>query len=183
MNSHCVLLLTLRKTVDLAVADVVIVIGETGLAIADLTPACAAVLLAIERQSRGNGHRHRFAHGARVEFGVHIKGESDGLVTVLTFEARDAVVFLGVDRVDRESVFEEDGIGHFEVLLRRGGFSEAERGLCVSRRILLQKTGDLRVCSGLIGVVRWVVEGVQESVELRRSLKLSFFLPLLVPRR
>jgi hypothetical protein len=26
---------------------------------------------------------------------------------------------LGVDRVDRESVFEEDGIGHFEVLLPR----------------------------------------------------------------
>lgn len=121
-NPHCVLFLTLRKPVDLAVADIVVIIGQAGLAIADLAPACAAVLLAVERQSRGNGHRHRFTDSTWVELGVHIKSESDGLVPVLAFKARDAIIFLGVDRVDRESVFEEDRIGHSEVLLRRGGF-------------------------------------------------------------
>lgn len=125
-NPHGILLLTLRKPVNLAVADIVVIIGETGLAIADLAPACAVVLLAIEGKRRGNSHRHRFTDGAWVELGVHIEGESDRLVTVLAFKTRDAIVFLGVDRVDRESVFEQDWVGHFELLLRRGGLSNGE---------------------------------------------------------
>lgn len=127
-------------------ADVVVVIGETWLAIADLAPACAVVLLAIERQSRGNSHRHRFTHGAWVELGVHIKGEGDGLVTVFAFEARDAIVFLSVDRVDREGVFEQDWVGHFDVLLQHGGSLSAEKE---SMRFAIERTARFRRLKGV----------------------------------
>lgn len=103
-------------------ANVIVVIGKSLLAHADLSPARTGILLAVERQSRGQRHGERLANGAWVELGVHIEGESDGSVARGTSQTRDAIVFLSVDAGDGERVFEEEWVGHDEIGLRGGEY-------------------------------------------------------------
>lgn len=93
-------------------ANVVVVIGEGRIAHADFSPAGASILFAVERQSRGNGKRERLADSAWVQLGVHIKGECQGGIVGGTGETGYPVVLLGVDRGDRERIFEEKRVGH-----------------------------------------------------------------------
>ena len=113
-HSHCVLGCALLKSVHLAVANVVIVVREGLFAGADIPPARASVLLAVQRQGRGQRQRERLAHGAWVELRVHIEGECDGCIGGIAGQTRHPVVLLGIDRSDCEGVFEQKRIGHGE---------------------------------------------------------------------
>lgn len=112
--SHGILSSTLLESVNLSVANIVVVVRKSLIAIGDLSPAVPGILLAVKRQGRGQGQRKRLAHRARVELRVHIKGECNGGIVGGAGQARHTVVLLGIDRGDRESVFEQERIRHYE---------------------------------------------------------------------
>ena len=111
-HSHRILGCALLKSVHLAMANVVVVVREGLFARADIPPARASVLLAVQRQGRGQRQRERLAHGTRVELRVHIEGECDGCIGGIASQTRHPVVLLGIDRGDCEGVFEQKRIGH-----------------------------------------------------------------------
>lgn len=94
-------------------ANIVVVISKGLITHADLPPAGTSILLAVERQSRGERKRQRLAHRAWVQLSVHIEGKMEGsIVRAAASKTRNAIVLLGVDRGDREGIFEEERVGH-----------------------------------------------------------------------
>lgn len=96
-------------------ANVIVVVRKSLLSHSDVPPraaAAGAIILSVQRQSRGQRKRQRLSGGASVEFRVHVQGKSSHLVGRCAVYAGDAVIFFRVDRRDGEGIFEEDGIGH-----------------------------------------------------------------------
>lgn len=75
---HGILGCALLKSVDLTVADVIVVISQGLLAVADISPAVAGVFLSVEGQSGCERQRQCLADSAWVELGIHIESESEG---------------------------------------------------------------------------------------------------------
>lgn len=119
-NLHGILCCALLKSVDLAVAYIIVIVGQGLLAIADISPAVAGILLAVEGQGRGKCQRQSLADFAWVELGVHVKGESEGGIGRVTGQTGHTVIFLGVDRGDSEGIFEEERVGHDGNAIARG---------------------------------------------------------------
>lgn len=115
-NSHGILSSTLLESVNLAVANIVVVVGESLIAIGDLSPAVPGVLFTIKRQGRSQSQRKRLAHRTRVELRVHVEGECEGSIVGGASQARHAIVLLGVDRSDREGIFEQERVRHCEIV-------------------------------------------------------------------
>lgn len=103
---------TFLEAVHLAVANIIIIIGQGLLAHADFSPAGAGILLAVEGQGRGQRKRQRFARRARVQLGVHIECESDGGIVGSAGQTRNAIVLLSVDAGDCEGIFKEKRVRH-----------------------------------------------------------------------
>jgi hypothetical protein len=96
------------------VTNVIVVIRQRLLTHTDLPPAGTGVLLAVKRESRGQSERQRLANRAWVQFSVHVQSESEGGIVRVASKTGDTVILLGVDRGDREGVFEEERVGHDE---------------------------------------------------------------------
>ena len=108
MILHVTLAGAFLKAVNLAVADIIVVISQSLLAHSDLSPALrTGVVLAIQRKRRGQSHVQRLVNNARVKLGVDIESEVRKGVGRVAAQTRNTVIFLGVDRGDREGVFEE----------------------------------------------------------------------------
>lgn len=93
-------------------ANIIIIISQSLFAHADFPPAGTGILLAVEGQGRGQRKRQRLAHRARVQLGVHVEGESQGGIVRVASKTGNAIVLLGVDRGDREGIFEEERVRH-----------------------------------------------------------------------
>lgn len=113
-DSHGILSGTLLKAVHLAVTNIIVVIRQGLVTHADLPPAGAGVLLAVKRESRGQSEGQRLADRAWVQLSVHVQGESEGGIVRVASKTGDAVILLGVDRGDREGIFEQERVGHDE---------------------------------------------------------------------
>lgn len=93
-------------------ADIVIVIRQRLLAHTDFPPARTGVLLAVEGERRCQRQGERLAHGAGIELRVHIQSEGESGIGRAACQSGHAVVLLGVDRGDRECVFEQERVRH-----------------------------------------------------------------------
>lgn len=94
--------------------NIIVVIRQGLVTHADLPPAGAGVLLAVKRESRGQSEGQRLADRAWVQLSVHVQSESEGGIVRVASKTGDAVILLGVDRGDREGIFEQERVGHDE---------------------------------------------------------------------
>lgn len=102
----------LLEAVDLAVADIVVHVGQRGLGGAvELAPA-ALVLGAVEVERAGQQQLHRLAHLDRVELAVDVERHGRLAVRRRARNARHPVVLGIVDRRDVERVFVELRVRH-----------------------------------------------------------------------
>lgn len=116
-HSHALSISTVLELVNLAVADVIVIVGQAGRLGAGLDVAPAALLLAglaVEAQGGGEHDAQGVAHAAGEELNVDVERHLRGIVVGRGRDARHAVVLCLVVVCHHEAFLKELGVagGH-----------------------------------------------------------------------
>jgi hypothetical protein len=103
--------LALLKPVDLPMTNVVVLVGES-LLVTHLPPTLCIVFATVQVQCQSKSDLHSVSDSDGVELGIQVEHEHGALVFAVGGDARDAIIFLVVEGIDREGGLVEDGFGH-----------------------------------------------------------------------
>jgi len=106
VSSH-VVSLPFLKSVDLPMADVVVLVRQRLLAHADFAPTLGIILASVKVQRERQSHLDSVMLGQWEEFCVDIEHEESGFVLAVGADSRDSVIFGAVDILDHESILEK----------------------------------------------------------------------------
>jgi hypothetical protein len=103
--------LALLEPVDLPMTNVVVLVSER-LLVTHLPPTLCIVFATVQVQCQSKSDLHSVSYSDWVELGIQVEHEHGALVFAVGGDARDAVIFLVVEGIDREGGLVEDGFGH-----------------------------------------------------------------------